>query len=204
MSPAPDPQSDDPPPGSSAPRPASASPKRTPAAGRTTLRAQLEAAQAAERSARLRADELAIVARKQSEMADELHAENRRLRDGEIREAVAPIIRGLARLTDEVGQLRSAVAEPGGVLELADLVHIDQRLHELLHDAGVTPLRPAAGDPFDVRLHEAAGTIPTEDPLQDRTVVATRRPGLIRDDGRVLRPATVIVHRFDTTSGPRA
>lgn len=164
------------------------------------LQEQLDATRDAERSARLRADELAIVARKQSEMADELHAENRRLRDGEVREAVAPIIRGLSRLADEVTRLRYSAQEPGGSVELADLVHIDGRVHELLHDAGVTPLRPAPGDPFDVHLHEAAGAIPTEDPLEDRTIVAVRQPGLIRDDGRILRPAAVIVHRFNLTT----
>lgn len=144
-------------------------------------------------SAQRRADELAVVARKQSEMADELHAENVRLRAGELREAIAPLVRGLARLSDEIGQIRGAGAPPTE----ADLIHLDQRVKELLHDAGVTPLAPAPGDPFDVHVHTAAGSVPTEDPLQDHTVVAVRRPGLIRDDGRVLRPADVLVYRFD-------
>ncbi len=190
MRPEPDHQPDEPSP-ARAKRPAAPA-KRSP-----TLRARLDAAVEAERSATRRADELAVVARKQSEMADELHAENRRLRDGEIREAIAPIIRGLARLADDVGRVRSAAEEPGGATDVADFVHIDQRIHEILHDAGVTPLRPEPGDPFDVHLHEAAGSVSTDSPLEDRTVVALRRPGLIRDDGRVLRPAAVLVYRFD-------
>ncbi len=145
-----------------------------------------------------RASELAAVARRQSDMADELHAENRRLRDGEVREAVAPIVRGLARLADEIGQIRAGAAPTE-----ADLIHLDQRVAELLHDAGVTPVRPAPGDAFDVHIHTAAGSVPTEDPLEDQTVVGVRRPGLIRDDGRLVRPAEVLVYRFDTRSDGR-
>lgn len=178
--------------------------KRGPSKQVLELQGRLAAEQAATAAAARRADELAIVARKQSEMADELHAENARLRQGEIREATAPIIRGLSRLSDDMARLRLAACEPGAELGLADLRHLEQRVLELLHDAGVTPLHPAAGDAFDVHLHEAAGTVETEDPLQDRTIVAVRRPGLIRDDGRVLRPATVLVHRFELSSGDRA
>jgi molecular chaperone GrpE (heat shock protein) len=177
--------------------------KRGPSKQVLELQQQLLAEKSATASAFRRADELATVARKQTEMADELHAENARLREGEIREATAPIIRGLSRLADDMAKLRLAAGEPGAELGLADLKHLEQRVLELLHDAGVTPLTPAAGDAFDVRLHEAAGTIETEDPLQDRTIVAVRRPGLIRDDGRVMRPAAVLVHRFELTSGDR-
>lgn len=150
------------------------------------------------RDAQLQARELAAIARKQTEIADELHSENRRLRDGEIREAVAPIVRGLARLSDEIAVIRASSAD--GDPTAADLVHIDQRVTELLHDAGVTPLKPAPGDAFDVHVHTAAGSVPTEDPLEDQTVVGVRKPGLIRDDGRLVRPAEVLVYRFDTRS----
>ena len=160
----------------------------------TELERLTEALQRAEQ----RADELAVVARKQSEMADELHAENRRMREGEVREAVAPIVRGLARLADEIGQIRAG-AEPTE----ADLVHLDQRVGELLHDAGVTPLCPSPGEPFDVHVHTAAGSVPTEDPLEDQTIVGVRKRGLIRDDGRLVRPAEVLVFRFDTRSDHR-
>ncbi|MBJ7469919.1 MAG: nucleotide exchange factor GrpE [Solirubrobacteraceae bacterium] len=150
-------------------------------------------------AAELRAGELAFVARKQTEMADELHAENRRLREGEVREAVAPLVRGLARLADEVAHMRGGSAPTDD-----DLGHIEQRLSELLHDAGVTILRTNPGDAFDVHVHVAAGSVPTEDPLEDQTIVGVRRPGLIRDDGRLVRPAEVLVYRFDTRSIPGA
>ncbi len=171
----------------------SGEPESTPELG-----AELQRLSDALHRAERRADELAVVARKQTEMADELHAENRVLREGEVREAVAPLVRGLARLADEIGQIRAG-AEPTE----ADLVHLDQRVVELLHDAGVTPLCPCPGDAFDVHVHTAAGSVPTEDPLEDQTIVGVRRRGLIRDDGRLVRPAEVVVYRFDTRTDHR-
>lgn len=150
------------------------------------------------RDAQQEARELAAVARRNTEIADELHAENRRLRAGEVREATAPLVRGLARLADEITVIKLSAA--GGDPTAADLTHIEQRVSELLHDAGVTPLSPAPGDAFNVQVHTAAGSVPTEDPLEDQTIVGVRKPGLIRDDGRLVRPAEVLVYRFDTRS----
>ena len=90
------------------------------------------------RAAERRADELAAVARRQGDLVAELHEENRRLRDGELREALAPLIRGLARILDDVDRIRQARPED------ADLAHIDSRVREVLHDAGALTLRPRA------------------------------------------------------------
>lgn len=137
-----------------------------------------------------RADELVAVARRQAQMADELHAENQRLRDGEVAQAVAPLVRSAARIADEVAGIRDARPDD------PDLEHIGKRLSELLHDAGVTSVSPSPGDPFDARTHQAAGAAPTQVRAEDRCVAEVRRPGLVRDDGRMLRPAEVVVFRF--------
>jgi molecular chaperone GrpE (heat shock protein) len=142
-------------------------------------------------TAQRRADDAATVARRQSEMADELHAENRRLREGEIREAVAPLIRGLARLSDDLSRMRDPKGE-----QSADVAFIDSRVEELLHDAGVMAVRPATGDSFDPLVHQATGSATTDDPDADRCVAELRRAGLRRDDGRILRPADVVVFRY--------
>lgn len=148
-----------------------------------SLEAKLEAAER-------RADELLGVSKRQAEMADQLHAETQRLRDGEIAQAVAPLIRNAARIADELSHmLKERPDDP-------DLEHVAKRLGELLHDAGVTSVVPVAGDPFDPRAHQAAGAAPTEDETLDRCVAEVRRPGLVRDDGRLIRPAEVVVHRY--------
>lgn len=142
-------------------------------------------------SATRRADELAAIARRQSEMVDELHRENRTLRAGEIREAVAPLVRGLARLSDDLARMRL-----GAGAESADLSFLDARVAELLHDCGVLPERPEPGAAFDPQVHQATGSATTDEPSADRTIAELRRVGLRRDDGRVLRPADVVVYRY--------
>jgi molecular chaperone GrpE (heat shock protein) len=142
-------------------------------------------------AAQRRADEMTLVARRQSDMVEELHGDNRRLRDGEIREAVAPLVRGVARLLDDLARMRS-----GDGSDSADLEFLEKRVAELLHDSGVLPLTPEPGTPFDPKEHQATGRATTDDPAADRTVAEVRRAGLRRDDGRMLRPADVVVYRY--------
>lgn len=141
-------------------------------------------------AAEQRADELVAAAKRQAELADRLHAENQVLRGGEIREALAPVIRHIARIADDVARIREGRADD------EDLAFLDRRLTEALEDAGVTAVRPEPGEPFDARQHQGVGTTPTEDPSADRCVAEVRRPGLTRDDGRQVRPAEVVVFRF--------
>src|SRR5262249_18761216 len=145
-----------------------------------------------------RADELAAVSRRQGEMAEELHKENRVLREGEIREALAPMIRGLARVTDDLDRIRA------GRPDDEDLKHLDTRGREGLHDLGATLVRPQIGDPFDPRAPQAAGSALTNDQALDRTVADVRRDGLSVHEGRVLRPADVVVFRYQPPPTPEA
>ena len=153
------------------------------------LASQIAELQAGLAAAQRRADELATVARRQSDMVDELHGENRRLREGEIREALAPLVRGVARLWDELSRMRAGE-------DTGDLQFLHNRVAEILHDGGVLPLEPALGAPFDPKEHQATGSATTDDAAKDRTVAEVRRAGLRRDDGRMLRAADVVVFRF--------
>jgi len=65
---------------------------------------------------------------------------------------------------------------------------------------GVRPLH-AVGRRFDPSLHEAATTVPVDDPAQDGVVVGVIRQGYsIRDE--VLRPAVVAVAAFENRGVP--
>lgn len=141
-----------------------------------------------------RTDELIAVGKRQGAMADQLHAENQVLRGGELRTALAPLIRGLARVADDLDRIRATRADD------ADLLHVENRIREVLHDAGVSTVSPQPGDPFDPARHQAAGAAPTGDPALDRTIAQVVRSGLVQDDGRVLRPADVLVHRLQKDS----
>ena len=155
------------------------------------LTAQLAEVMQRSESAERRGAELTVILRRQSDLLDELRTENHSLREGEIREAIAPLVRGLARLSDDLGRIQSVEETPS-----PDIVFIEKRVSELLHDCGVMPERPSPGDPFDPHSHQATGSAPTDNEGAHMTVAEIRRAGLRRDDGRVLRPADVVVFRY--------
>lgn len=161
------------------------------------LSADLEAAAARLAAAELRSDELASVANRNSELVDRLHSENQKLREGEIRQALGPIINGLSRIANDVDRMR----DPDGELS-ADLTFIAGRIAEVLHDAGVRPIEPSVGGPFDSSQHHAVGAADAPDAESDRTIAEVRRTGLAQDDGRVLRAADVVVYRYAPAPAP--
>jgi molecular chaperone GrpE (heat shock protein) len=137
-----------------------------------------------------RLDELARLGAHQRELVDELHSDNQRLRAGELFQAQAPLLRDLVRLHDDVERL-----EAGGGDAAADLALVRQQLLQVLDRAGVRRYEVAAGEPFDGTRHQGVRSVPATDGAVDRTVAAMVRCGFERDDGRVLRPADVEVHR---------
>lgn len=69
------------------------------------------------------------------------------------------------------------------------------RLGWALQEAGVSTVAPA-GARFDPGLHEAGGSVVTEDPAKAGTVAAVEIPGYV-DRGVVLRAPVVTVYRQD-------
>lgn len=67
------------------------------------------------------------------------------------------------------------------------------RIEEGLAGVGVSAVRPD-GERFDPALHEAAGTVPTEDAALDGTVAETELAGFT-DGAAVLRVPVVTVYR---------
>lgn len=68
-----------------------------------------------------------------------------------------------------------------------------ERIDAGLVELGVTPLRPD-GQPFDPAQHEAAASVPTQDPALHGTVAETEVPGYA-DRGALVRPPVVSVYR---------
>jgi molecular chaperone GrpE len=67
------------------------------------------------------------------------------------------------------------------------------RIDAGLAELGITMLRPD-GRPFDPAQHEAAASVPTDDPARHGTVAETEVPGYA-DRGVVVRPPVVSVYR---------
>ncbi|MGF7237642.1 MAG: hypothetical protein ACQSGP_22165, partial [Frankia sp.] len=136
-----------------------------------------------------RVDELVRLRRHDAELVDKLHAENARLRQGELTEAMAPLLRGLMRLHDQMASIaRDDTESVAGLLR-------NQLLQSLDLAADMRPYTAVRGMPFDPTRHLGVRRVPTDDPGLDRTVARTMKPGFVRGQTTVVRPAEVEVYR---------
>lgn len=136
---------------------------------------------------------------RQTGLADRLHAENQRLREGELRNALLPMVRDLLHLHDDLGRLLEAAAEDASA---GDLRIVREALTETLRRNGIDQTSPEIGSAFDPKLHSTAGVVPTADHAQHRTIAEVVRPGYRWDDGTRIRVAEVRVHKH--TPAPEA
>jgi molecular chaperone GrpE (heat shock protein) len=135
--------------------------------------------------------ESAGVEQHQATLIQQLHAETVTLRQGELTQALKPLILDLARLHDDV----AGVIERGGE-ELRKAAVIPELILDVLDRHGVSQIKPAAGEPFDSKLHQGVKGVPTADLALDGTVEGVIRPGFIRDGAHLVRPAQVTVYRY--------
>lgn len=141
--------------------------------------------------------ELARLRARDGDIIERLHADNTRLRGGEIAAATAPLLGGLLRLHDQMTSLAA-----GDTQSIAGMLRT--QLLQLLEVAGgVAAYEAAHGDRFDAARHTGAGRATTPDPARDGTVARTLRPGFARADGTVVRVAEVEVYRH-TPAAPAA
>lgn len=103
---------------------------------------------------------------------------------------------------DPYGLLDQALAERRALVELclyaldrARSSGVAERIEQGLTGAGVSAMRPD-GQRFDPAIHEAGGTVPTQDAGLDGLVAETEVVGFT-DRGRVLRAPVVIVYKKD-------
>lgn len=103
------------------------------------------------------------------------------------------LLRNFLTVADDLERALRAENGEGGPLR--EGVEVTRRsLEQLLRQEGVEPIE-AEGETFDPNWHEAVGTVPQERVEAERdTVVDVTQPGY-RLNGRLLRPARVIVAR---------
>jgi molecular chaperone GrpE (heat shock protein) len=128
---------------------------------------------------------------RQVELVDRLHAENQRLRSGELRGAISPLIRDLLRLHDDIGRLRDLATEESQ----RDLQVARVSLLDALARSGVVGFEPAATDRFDPKLHSVVGILAADGPDGDRTIAEVVRIGFRWEDGQIVRPCEVKVFK---------
>lgn len=134
--------------------------------------------------------ELARLGDRHADHVAALHAENQRLRSGELAAALEPMLRDVMKLHDDVVRL----ADAGTPEAVTDLEMARSLVLTTMDRWGLAPFAPELGDAFDPSSHHGVGHIASPGP-DDGTIAAVRRCGFRRDDGSVVRPAEVIVHR---------
>jgi molecular chaperone GrpE (heat shock protein) len=135
--------------------------------------------------------ELFAVEQRHTGIIEKLHAENTTLRQGELVQAIKPLLLDLARLYDDVASL---ISHGGEALRKAAV--IPDLIVDVLSRHGVTPIIPSPGEAFTAKQHQAVETVETDDPARDGTISDVRRPGFLRDGEHLVRPAHVNVYRY--------
>ena len=137
-------------------------------------------------------------------MIERLHEDNQRLRGGERRLVLLPVLTDLQRLRNDL--LRQAAAVPPDLTaeRTAELLVSYAHSVELtLERGGVVPIRPAPGDAFDGGRHRPADVVDAPDQAADGRVADVLADGYLDTvSGRALSPATVRFHRAHEPPAP--
>lgn len=135
--------------------------------------------------------ELARLEERHTTIIERLHSENTTLRQGELTQALKPIVLDLARLHDDVA---SVIAKGGD--ELRRAAAIPMMILNVLERHGITQICPEVGQPFDGKLHQALTVVSAEDTELDGMIARVQRAGFSRDGIHLVRPAQVDVYRY--------
>jgi molecular chaperone GrpE len=133
---------------------------------------------------------------RQVDHVDHLHAENQRLRAGELRTAISPLVRDLLRLHDDVGRLAEASTDESK----RDLNVVQVSLLDVLARAGIMSFEPEVDAQFDPKRHNAAGVVATGDAASERRIAEVIRTGFHWEDGQIVRVADVTVFKYTAPS----
>ncbi|MDX6720567.1 MAG: molecular chaperone GrpE [Solirubrobacteraceae bacterium] len=138
---------------------------------------------------------------RQSEIATSLHAENQRLKGGELVRAQLPLVRDIIRVQDDLGRVLEAAGESTAA---ADLEMARDSILDALARNGIEPSHVAADDPLDPRRHKVVGIVAADDPAADRTIAAVVKVGFSWDDGTLIRATDVRVYKHMPPPPPAA
>ncbi len=128
---------------------------------------------------------------------DRLHGELERLRAGEARLLLRPVIADLRRLHhDLLAQARSAADTISPAEAVALLESFAESAELALERCGVAVIRPNPGAPCKPGAHQVTAFEPTDDASLDGRIMKIASEGYLDiDSGRPIAPARVIIYR---------
>jgi molecular chaperone GrpE (heat shock protein) len=138
---------------------------------------------------------------RQAEIATSLHAENQRLKGGELVRAQLPLVRDIIRVQDDLGRVLETAGESTAA---ADLTMARDSILDALARNGIEPSHVAADEPLDPRRHKVVGVVAAADPAADRTIAEVVKAGFSWDDGTLIRATDVRVFKHTPAPPPAA
>jgi molecular chaperone GrpE len=137
-----------------------------------------------------------VRAQQREAVIDHLHAEVERLRRGERRGLMRPLLIEICRLRDDLLRQAGALPEDYSPAQAGVLLRSYAESVELaLESNGVTAFEPDRGDAFEPRRHRRVGAEPTADPALVGRVARVRRSGYLDIDADTpIAPAEVAVY----------
>jgi molecular chaperone GrpE len=135
---------------------------------------------------------------------DRLHEEAQRLRAGEARELLRPVLADLRRLRDDLlGQARSVPETMSSDNVALLLESYADSVVMILERYGIIAVRPVPQAPFDPRRHRATGAVAAPEQGLDGMIAAVLADGYEdADTGATVAPARVTVYRHAAAEGP--
>jgi molecular chaperone GrpE (heat shock protein) len=117
-------------------------------------------------------------------------------------EAKGKLVMELLPVLDNLDRTIEAASQHGGDQAMLEGVRmVRAQLEGVLAKYGVETI-DATGKRFDPSIHEAIGVAPVADPLANGVVMVQHQPGY-QFAGRLLRPAKVLVGKYQAPALPR-
>lgn len=134
-------------------------------------------------------------AEQRENVIDHLRAEVERLRRGERRGLLRPLLAEICRLRNDLLRQAGELPEDFGTERAALLLQSYAESVELaLENSGVVSFAPDSGDAFDPRMHRRIGGEPAPDPALAGRIARVRRDGYLDVDANSpIAPAEVVV-----------
>lgn len=129
---------------------------------------------------------------RQTELVERLHTENQRLKSGELRQAILPLVREFIRIHDDARRIERASSDEGN----RDLHLLAGVVVEALARNGVEQVSPSVGAQVDASEHRVLGVDPSGDLDEDSTVSEVVKLGFRWSDGGLVRAAEVRAYRY--------
>lgn len=137
------------------------------------------------------------------EIIDKLHSENQAFKNDLYKKLILPLVNEIIFMLDDYSTLfkkhsESDITEVDVPKLLKQFGGVSEDLENLLYNNGID-VYSVEGEQFDSSKQKVIKTIPTDDPLKDKTVCEKLKKGFVLD-GKIIRMEHVSCFKFEKTN----